>query len=69
MVERRPFLEAGGGRFTYVVDGDLARRQMIETGVTSVSSVEIVAGLQLGQTIVISNLGDFRDAEVVYLSN
>lgn len=69
MVDRGPFLEAGGGRFTYVVDGDLARRQMIETGVASVSAVEIVSGLEPGQTIVISNLDDFRDAEVVYLSN
>ena len=69
MVERGPFLEAGGGRFIYLVDGDLARRQMIETGVASVASVEIVGGLQPGQTIVISNLTDFRDAEVVYLSD
>lgn len=42
---------------------------MIETGVASVSAVEIVGGLESGQTIVISNLSDFRDAEVVYLSD
>lgn len=69
IVERGPFLESSGGRFTYVVDGNLARRQMIETGLTSVASVEVTAGLTAGQLVVISSLTDFKDAEVVYLSN
>ena len=42
---------------------------MIETGLTSVASVEVTAGLTAGQLVVISSLTDFKDAEVVYLSN
>ncbi len=69
MVERGPFLESSGGRFTYVVDGDLARRTRIEPGMVSVGSVEIVSGLDAGEQVVISSLTDFRNAEVVYLTN
>lgn len=69
MVDRGPFLESGGGRFTYVVDGELAMRRRIETGLVSVGRVEILGGLEPGEQIVVSNLADFEDAEVVYLAN
>lgn len=69
MVDRGPFLESGGGRFTYVVDGELATRRRIQTGLVSVGRVEILGGLQPGEQVVVSNLADFEDAEVVYLAN
>ncbi len=69
MVERGPFLESSGGRFTYVVEDNLAKRQRIEAGLVSVGSVEITSGLKEGQTVVISSLTDFNNAETVYLTN
>jgi HlyD family secretion protein len=69
VVKRGPFLESGGGRFAYIVDGDLATKQQIQIGATSVSSVEILSGLTEGQTVIVSSSRDFEDADVVYLTN
>ena len=69
MVDRGPFLESGGGRITYVVDGDLAHRRRIRTGLVSVGRVEILSGLEPGEQIVVSNLDAFADADTVYLSD
>ena len=65
MVERGSFLEQDGGRFAYVVDGSSAVRRPIQTGVSSLSSVEIVSGLQPGEKIVVSGGDQFGDAERV----
>jgi HlyD family secretion protein len=51
------------------VDGDLAHRQVIQAGAASISQVEILEGLQQGQTIVISDLAQFEGAETVLLSD
>jgi HlyD family secretion protein len=69
MVSRGPFLESGGGRYTYIVEDNLARKAQFESGVVSVSSVEIVSGLKEGQTVVVSSLADFNNADVVYISD
>lgn len=68
MVERGSFLEQDGGRFAYVVDGSRAVRRPIQTGVSSLSSVEIVSGLQPGEKIVVSGSDQFGDAESVRVS-
>lgn len=68
MVARGPFLELGGGRHAYVVDGDLAVRREIRTGAASIDKVEIVDGLAAGETIVISGSDSFDGAERVALS-
>ncbi len=65
MVERGSFLEQDGGRVAYVVDGSRAVRRPIQTGVSSLSSVEIVSGLQPGEKIVVSGSDQFGDAETV----
>ncbi|MCB1645265.1 MAG: efflux RND transporter periplasmic adaptor subunit [Pseudomonadales bacterium] len=69
IVDRGPFLESSGGRYTYVVDGQLARKQRIATGIISVSQVEVLSGLTAGQEIIISGLDDFRDSDIIYLSD
>lgn len=69
MVERGPFLESSGGRFTYVVDGNLAHRTPIHSGLVSVSHVEILNGLEAGQRVIISSLTDFDDADTVYITD
>jgi HlyD family secretion protein len=66
-VRRGPFLEAGGGRKIYRVDGDVARLQQVSVGATSITEVEIVSGLSEGDTIVISDTSRFNDAQAVLL--
>jgi HlyD family secretion protein len=66
-VPRGAFLESEGGRAAYVVDGEMATRRAITTGATSVSEVEVVSGLQLGEKIVISDTAVFENAKNVML--
>ena len=68
MVERGPFLEQDGGRFAYVVDGSSAVRRPIQIGVSSLSSVEILSGLQPGDRIVVSGSDLFDSADRVRIS-
>lgn len=70
MVQRGQFLDSGGGRLAYVVgENRVAKRRSIETGARSLGAVEIVAGLDPGDTIVISNLDPFRGADTVLLTD
>lgn len=70
MVQRGQFLDSGGGRIAYIVtEQGMAEKRQIETGARSLGAVEIVAGLQPGDTIVISNLDAFRSAETVLLTD
>ena len=70
LVQRGQFLDSGGGRLTYVVSDDgTATRRQIQTGAYSLGAVEIVSGLEPGETIVISNLDPFRGAETVLLTD
>jgi HlyD family secretion protein len=60
---RGPFLESGGGRYAYVVEGDgIARKREIAVGAVSVSEVEIVRGLREGERIVVSDTSMFEGA-------
>jgi HlyD family secretion protein len=68
-VQRGAFLDTGGGRVAYVVQDDVAVRRPIRTGATSVSEVEILEGLQPGDRIIISNLGEFERVETVRLAD
>lgn len=70
MVQRGQFLDSGGGRLAYVVTDDrVAERRPIETGARSLGAVEIIAGLEPGDRIVISNLDPFRGADKVLLTD
>lgn len=65
MVERGPFLEQGGGRYAYVMDGSSAVRRPVQLGVSSLSNVEVLSGLQPGDKVVVSGSDLFGDAERV----
>ena len=70
MVQRGQFLDSGGGRIAYIVtEQGMAEKRLIEIGARSLGAVEIVGGLQPGDTIVISNLDAFRSAETVLLTD
>ena len=68
-VERGAFLESGGGRVAYRVDGDLAERVTVRLGNSSASEVEVVDGLKAGDTIIVSSLAGFEDAPRVRLTH
>lgn len=64
---RGPFLESGGGRQAYVVEGGVAVLRTIATGAVSVSEVEVVTGLQAGERVVISDTSMFEGARTVLI--
>jgi HlyD family secretion protein len=66
-LRRGPFLESGGGRSCYVVDGDLAVQREIRTGARSLTEVEIESGLELGDNVVISDTSRFAGVKTVLL--
>jgi len=66
-VPRGAWLESGGGRSAYVVDGKTATKREVTVGAASVSEVEIVSGLQIGERIVTSDTSTFGNARSVIL--
>lgn len=70
MVKRGQFLDSGAGRLTYILNDDrVAMLRQIEVGARSLGNVEITSGLQEGDTIVISSLDPFRNADTVLLTD
>ncbi|HYD79429.1 MAG TPA: efflux RND transporter periplasmic adaptor subunit [Paucimonas sp.] len=69
MLPRGPFVEQDGGRFVYVVENGVARRKPVRLGATSVSAVQIAAGLKPGDKVVIAGSDAFENADSVYLKN
>ncbi|MES2671893.1 MAG: HlyD family efflux transporter periplasmic adaptor subunit [Pseudomonadota bacterium] len=67
-VERGPFLEQGGGLSAYVMEGDIAVKHRIRTGVSSLGAVEILDGANVGDRIVVSGSDQFGDAERIRIS-
>lgn len=68
MVERGPFVDQGGGRYAWVVDGGSAVKRPVRIGATSISAVEILDGAKPGDRIVVAGSDLFGDAEKVSLS-
>ena len=68
MVERGPFIDQGGGRFAYVMDGTTAVRTPVQTGASSLGAVEIVSGAREGDRIVVSGSDQFGNAERVKIN-
>ena len=66
---RGAFLEGGGSRQAYVVDSGVATRRAIEVGATSVGEVEIAAGLEEGERVIVSNTSTFEGATRVLLQD
>lgn len=70
MVKRGQFLDSGAGRLTYIVSDDrVATLRQIQVGSRSLGDVEIISGLEVGETIVISSLDPFRSAETVLITD
>jgi len=68
MLARGPFVESEGGRYAYVVRDGVAIRTPIKIGATSVSAVEILGGLKLGDKVVVAGTEAFENAARVSLN-
>jgi HlyD family secretion protein len=69
LVARGPFVEDQGGRYAYVMDGDIAVRRPVRLGATSVDAVEILEGLQPGERVVVAGTDSFENAERVKVND
>jgi HlyD family secretion protein len=69
MVDRGAFVDQDGGGFAYVVHGNVAQRQPVRLGAASISKVEILEGLNVGDRIVVSGTDAFNGAQRVILSH
>jgi HlyD family secretion protein len=68
IVQRGQFLETGNGRVAYIVKNDMAERTSIATGARSLSSVEVLNGLSVGDTIIVSGTDQFNGAKRVLIT-
>ena len=68
MVERGPFVDQGGGRSAWVMDGGSAVKRDIRVGASSLDAVEILEGLQPGDRVVVSGAEQFGDAERIRIN-
>ena len=68
MVERGPFVDQGGGRSAWVMDGGSAVKRDIRVGVASLDAVEILDGLQPGDRVVVSGADQFGDVESIRIN-
>lgn len=68
MVDRGSFVDQEGGGFAYVVQGNMAERRPVRLGAASISKVEILDGLAVGDQIVNSGTDAFNGAQRVILS-
>lgn len=69
MVQRGQFVESGNGRFAYVVRDSVAYRTPMVMGATSLSHIEILQGLSVGDTIITSGTDQFNGADTVLINN
>lgn len=68
MVQRGQFLESGNGRIAYVINNGVAEKTAISTGARSLSNVEVVSGLNKGDSIIISATEQFNGAQTVLIT-
>ena len=68
-VERGPFLETGGGNSAYFVEDGMAEKRPIRVGAVSLDAVEITAGAQVGDQIVVTGADTFDNAQRVRIAN
>jgi HlyD family secretion protein len=69
MVDRGSFVDQEGGRFAYVVHGNIAERHPVQLGAASIAKVEVLDGLSAGDQVVISGTDAFNGAQRVILSH
>ena len=67
-VKRGAFVQSGGGKTVYRVDGDTGVRTEIQLGARGLRDVGILSGLKAGEEVIISSIDTFNGAELVFIS-
>jgi HlyD family secretion protein len=67
-VARSPFSDSES-KFAYVVRDDAAVRRPVEFGASAIGEIEIRNGLNVGDTVVLSDMRDYKDAASVLIGN
>jgi HlyD family secretion protein len=67
-VARSPFSDSET-RFAYVVRDDAALRIPVEFGAAAIGEIEVRKGLDVGDTVVLSDMRDYKDAPSVHIGN
>lgn len=67
LVERGPAFERDAS-FAWVIEGDVATRQPIRLGASSVSAFEVLDGLAPGQQVIVAGIDDLRGVDEVLLT-
>jgi HlyD family secretion protein len=69
-LQRGSFTDSGGGRYAFVLGNDgMAHRRPIVLGARSVSDVEVVSGLEEGETVLISSIAEFEGLDQIQISD
>lgn len=68
LVERGPAFERDAS-FAWVIDGDVAKRQPIQLGASSVAAFEVLGGLKPGQQVIVAGIDDLRGVDEVLLTH
>jgi len=66
-VPRGPFADGDGSRQVFVVSGNVAVRTAIELGLASYDDFEVVAGLEPGDRVIVSDMRDYLHLKEVRL--
>jgi RND family efflux transporter MFP subunit len=66
-VPRNAVLDQNGERVVFVVDGQNARRRVVETGMQSPEKIEVTAGVLEGERVVTVGAGALRDGDRIVL--
>ncbi|MCJ8319860.1 MAG: efflux RND transporter periplasmic adaptor subunit [Colwellia sp.] len=70
MVRRGAFLDSGRsgeGKIIYLVNQDMATKQTVSFGTSSLSHIELTAGVEVGDQLIISSVDRFKNAEQIAL--
>lgn len=66
MVKRGAFLQQGGN-IAFKVNGNSAEKITIQTGVTSIGSVELNSGVKEGDVLIVSSYEDYASAQTILI--
>ena len=67
-LQRGSFTDGGSGRVAFVLGDDgLAVKRPVQLGVRSVSEIQILAGLEEGDRVIISSIAEFEDYDTIQI--
>ena len=62
---RGPYLTSGQQLFVYVIEGDRAVRREVQFGLLQGSHIQVLRGLELGESVITSSYDTFRHLEEI----